>query len=173
MSLKHFLSVFGLFCDLSGAFFLSVPMVWDTKAFVVSLSWLLKWIFKILGIAWALFAFVMYAIIVFSIIAFIIHTVVSFVNPALVEITGHSAYEAFPGMRKLREVKFDDFVNSIFLCVVIMVSPALIVRLILSFAEWIQAGDKERERKVGRIGLVILVFGFIAQAIINFLPEKP
>ena len=170
MTLKHFLSILGLFFDLSGAFFLSVPMVWDTNAFVVSLSWLLKWTYKILRIAVGLFVVFMTWIIGMGICALIIHTAVSVVNPALVGITGHSAYEVFPGMR---EVKFTDLVHRIFMFVVIMTSPALILQLILSFAEWIQAGDKERERKVGRIGLVILLFGFIAQAIIYFLPDKP
>jgi hypothetical protein len=173
MDLKHLLTFFGLFSDLVGAFLLSIPMVWDTRAATHTMVRLLR------TIRFFLYGNVRRVETPVSQIDEVTHSRIvatgGFFSLLFLVITGR--------LVQIMVLKNADspafFVHDPVLLLIFAMTGALLlgtalyllVQLPIYFVRsliWVARGN--HERKIGMVGLAVLCLGFILQAWVNVLP---
>lgn len=165
MGLKGWLSIGGLFCDLFGAFLLSVPVLMEINGFVFCVSNTLRKIRKVrlvlkpLKYVLAIVAAVLQMIWVTHLASMpTAEGLISFQDGRLVLIPYTAVFQFLAVLGVVAGL------------IALYFLVEFLVTQVLAFARWIRRGKEARERKVGWIGFGILVAGFFLQAYINFLP---
>lgn len=176
VSLKHALTIFGLFSDLLGALLLSIPMIWDTRAAAHAVLKVMKrvkfWLYGYYSPAG------IRRMLIFPEDIKEVHTRI---------ITLGASFVIVFGSIMLRLIEIYSFSNkpsvfflgsSPFLVTIGIVSGVIFTTLTLYFLGkapryiargliWIARAN--HERKIGFVGLGILCVGFILQATVNLM----
>lgn len=160
MEAKGVFSVVGLGFDLIGAFFLSVPLVWDIDALVkfteVQASVVRKGVLRTIreGIAsrqvvlWAAASLFVLGLAAGSGLAYVVYA--QFTRRGL----------ATQGM-------LPTIIGIVAGWLISVAILAVIAGGLSIFLRWVRRG--QHERRVGQVGLLLLCLGFLCQALVNFL----
>ncbi len=158
METKAVVAIVGLGLDLIGAFFLSIPLVWNIDSLVkfteLQASVVRKGVVRTTRHGGASFKVVLWAagsLFVLGLAA-----------------GGGFAYLLYPslarwGTRGLLPTAIG-LVVGWFISIVVL---ALFAAGLSAFLRWVRGG--QYERRVGQVGLLLLCLGFLCQAVVNFL----